>query len=248
MTLFKKIKALINFDRRDSGHGTQPSTAVKNPSDQAISAKLGHRLDDQLDNSDETIENLADGLLTHLPPPLPSYLSSVTNTIEAWLNEQNWHYRRYDPHSDDEFRTHHLVTSFADTDFEWNCLFRINEKNQLISIIGILIVDVPTSHYLNLFAKISEASANINFGSIEFDLRTGDIRTKMYLDAEFTHLNDRVLGTFMQGLAGLTQHAHSLYQDAISQPPIKSAKALVASQNIYEDIEDGFFAPSLKAQ
>lgn len=177
----------------------------------------------------------------------PQYLSPITNHLEAWLTKCNWHYKRHDAEHDDTSRTHHLSFTFGDDGYDWNCVLRISEKNQLVTFYGLLLVEVPASHYLNLMSQFADINTHTSFGSIEFDLRTGDIRVKLAIDAEFTELSERALGTYMQGMAGLVDLAHQVYRQAMDETPLDNLSTFIREKTRQDD--DGeYYAPTTFTQ
>lgn len=219
MTILKKLKQIMF----DTTKAPQKNTNITSNQD-----------------TDEITE-LKTQLLNHLPQELPEYLRPITSTITQWLSGQNWHFQSHDPHPDDSFRTHHLTLTFGEKDYDWNCVFRINEKNQLVTIYGVLLLSVPKSHYLNALWHISQANHHTSFGGIELDLNSGDIRAKISFDAEFTHINERTLSIYMQGLSGLVELAFDVYQHATNESPIQNFEELLHTTNNDSDSDDGDF-------
>lgn len=131
----------------------------------------------------------------------------ITSEIMAWLDKQEW---KYDHRTPSEGYTHHIIMGFTDREHEWTCVFRINEDNQLVTAFGILEDSVPVSHYTAMLMELAKLNLNVNFGSVEFDPMDGEIRAKVAFDVEFTPVTDKMLGCYLQALAGLTEVARSI--------------------------------------
>lgn len=192
------------------------------------------------------ITELKNQLLNHLPQELPEYLCPITTIIKQWLTDQEWHFQSHEPHADDSFRTHHLTLTFGEKNYDWNCVFRINEKNQLVTMYGVLLLSIPKSHYLNALWHISQLNYHTNFGNIELDLMTGDLRVKLSFDAEFTHINDRTLSIYTQGVSGLVDLAFDVYQNTLNEPPLQHFDEVLDTAD--SETDDGFFVATATKQ
>lgn len=93
-------------------------------------------------------------------------------------------------------------------------MFRINEQTQLVSAFGVLPEVVPLTHYAPVMMAVSMANLNIPFGNLEIDPHDGELRAKIAIDAEFAALSDKALDCHIQGLAGLTELAQKIFNDA----------------------------------
>lgn len=210
--------------------------------------KLLDKLKQLLKNKQSTSPN------TGRQPPIDSstdHSHPVTARIMAWLDTQNWHYEHRKPEHQE--RTHHLILSFTDNRSDWTCVFRINESNQLIAIFGVLPDTVPPSHFAPMLMKIAYTNTSLSFGSIELDPSDGEVRTKISVDGEFSALSDKALGCYLQGVAGLTELAQRLYDDAMSElePSPFWQDYLLESQEMTGDgthTDGGFFMPTQARQ
>lgn len=149
---------------------------------------------------------------THADTPTQEVITPVskhpiTTDIMTWLDKHNWNYDHREPK---EGKIHHIIMGFSDHEHEWTCVFRINEGNQLVTVLGILDDNMPISHYTALLMELAKVNMNVSFGSIEFDPNDGEIHAKIAFDAEFGMLTDKALGNYMQALSGLTEVARGI--------------------------------------
>lgn len=190
------------------------------------------------------------------PNSAHAHLSPISGRIETWIKSHDWSYEHVPADDGDELRTHHFIIGFRDgRDFAWNCLIRVHEKNQLISLQGILPTDIDKKHYLPVIAMFSAVNCNLGIGSLEFDVTTGTVRTKLGFDGEFTTLSDHALNSYLQGLASLTEKAHELINDILQDPnPRQDLLTLLEEQGIFStDTEtdtagNPYFVPTHTAQ
>ncbi len=72
----------------------------------------------------------------------------------------------------------------------------------------------------------------------------------MHFDAEFTLINQRMLDTYMHGLASLVEHLHSIVTQELSNPPQDSLSLLMQqdTQSNSTDTLAPYFTPTTTAQ
>lgn len=180
---------------------------------------------------------------------LPIHHYPVTQRVMTWLDAQDWHYEH--KKSEHDSRTHHLIMSFTDNSADWTCVFRINERTQMLSIYGILPDIVPLSHYAPMLTKIAYANLNISFGNIELDPTDGEVRVKMSIDAEFSPLNDRALGCYLQGVASLTELAQKIFNEVMVElepSPLVHDYLETPEYEADAQTDSEFFMPTQQAQ
>lgn len=171
----------------------------------------------------------------------------ITDRLMQYLERHSWHYEARSSDSSITPQVHHLIVLFSDTEHHWTCVFRINEKSQLVSIFGILPEVVPHSHFAMMLMAIATANLSIPFGSIELDPTDGEVRAKVSLDAEFTPLSDNALGVHLQGVASLTELAQRLYDDVLYEDdpsPIATDYLQHPTNAHTKDLLDQYFEPT----
>ncbi|MDO4426970.1 MAG: YbjN domain-containing protein [Moraxella sp.] len=194
---FKKLKALIR------------------PDTEAEEMRLNRSADDTPTPQAEPTPN----------PEDTAHLNPVSQRVIAWLDERQWHYQHYEPTLDDELRCHHFVVGFKNDSYQWNCIIRIFEKNQLVSLVAIINSDLPTKYHVALMTALNQINTGLNIGSLDFNPKTGDIRARLGFDAEFSLLSYRLLDSYLQGVAGLIDRAYDtigfvLADDTPSNDPL----------------------------
>lgn len=214
MKLLHRLKQLIKTT------DTHPQQSSSKPS--ARFYRLKTRLKDTLSRSLFSQPSSKPVTDTNNQPQSEAKLDSqalphpVTDTLKAWVTAQGWQYEHKAVDIADT-QIHHLILSFVDRSSEWTCVFRINEKTQLVSIYGILADTVPPSHYASMLMAMSLANLNIPFGNLELDPHDGEVRSKVALDAEYTPLTHDALMCHLQGVAGMSELAAKLYADVMSE-------------------------------
>lgn len=142
-----------------------------------------------------------------------AHLSPITNRIKEWLDDNDWLYHHTPPEKDDDSRTHHIGLGFRDeSDFGWNCLIIIQERNQLVSLNGKVDMDEPIDpeYFLPVFVMFSTINQSLSIGNLELSAKTGDLYARIGFDAEFTELSDRMLNSYLQGLSTLAKQAYEV--------------------------------------
>lgn len=160
----------------------------------------------------------------------------ITKRFIDWINKNDWHFVHHTPDVLDKLACHHIVIGFASGDdggVDWNCIVRISEKNQLVTMHGILTDELDKAYFLDALAMFANANAVTNFGEIGLDLRTGSVRVKLSFDAEFTQLSWLMLESYMQALATLVETAYKIIQTVSVNPtPSQTLDALLATYQI----------------
>lgn len=230
MALFHKLKKAL------TGHNDSST-------DDADNSNIDSSNIDSADNQSH------DGLTTDsFDASADDHLQPITNHLIEWVKLHDWNFTHHEPETDDKLRTHHIVIGFSgadDDDFAWNCVIRIAEKNQLVTMYGVLLDEVPETHHLNLLVAFNQINQSIHFGSVDFDLQTGNMRAKLSFDAEFTHLSMMMLNNYMQALVGLTEIAHRAIHHIHTTKPSQNFQHLLTEYG-YHNPDDDSENPDLK--
>lgn len=185
-----------------------------------------------------------------------AHLSPISDRIQNWLDDRQWTYEHLLPDEDDELRSHYFAMGFqSDDDFSWHCLICVHERTQLISFQGSPNVTVDKKHYLQLINQFNLINNSISIGSLELDVKSGHIRTKIGIDGEFSILSNTALDSYLRGLASLTEKAHDLTSLLIKDPnPSQDLLKTLQEQGLFEDETEtdtsgnAYFVPTHKAQ
>lgn len=185
----------------------------------------------------------------------------VTKRFIEWIEDSDWHFVHDTPDEDDKDRTHHLVMGFlsnSDSDnFSWRCIIRIQERNQLVVMYGMITQSISQPHFLDILTTLAQINSKINFGSLELDMNTGNVRAKLAFDAEFTTLSKLMMHSYMQALATMTETCHQIVSVALQDDePSQTLDDLLARHDIdwdtsTDDITDNdvsYFVPTHNKQ
>lgn len=170
----------------------------------------------------------------NLQNPMTEELHLITTRIMAWIDSHGWQYRHKTLESDKDI--HRLVLGFAEQDGHWLCVFRINERSQIVSILGLLEKDVPSDHHQAMMMAVAKTNLEIQYGSIEFDPIQGELGAKLAFDTEFSQLSDRALLSYLQVMAGLVELTKELFDKVLCADDDKEVQM--------DDDKKRFFLPT----
>lgn len=156
-----------------------------------------------------------------------AHLNPISRFFENWIKDNGWNYSHIAPDEDDDARLNVFFINFSSDEFDWKMVIQILEKPQLITVFGSLDDSIPPTHRLSTLALLNERIRYLYFGDIELDLATGEMRSKLYFDAEFSRLNEKVLNVQMSQLFRLTEICHNIRQQALQASPITTFDELL---------------------
>lgn len=182
------------------------------------------------------------------PVAQPSQSATLIEAILAWLDKQEWKYEHRPP-TDDSTSVHHIILGFVDQEHEWTCVFRVQENNQLVTIFGVLEETLPVTHYTAALMAFAKNNMNISYGSLELDPSDGEVRTKLAFDGEFTCIDDKSLGCYLQAVAAMTELARNIISGVMADdsPSQFAGDYLEVSDEITAKVGDTkqtFFVPT----
>lgn len=153
----------------------------------------------------------------------------ITTRIQQYLNEHQWHFLHHLPKSADHYQTHHLSMRMKNDDISWVCLFRIQERTQLVATYGILPFSIPESHRKAAMLLITQLNYDMILGNLELDLTDGEIRFKTALDIEATGISDAIIHYLLQSVIAMTTVAYELFSDLLeSREPSQDLDGLLS--------------------
>lgn len=183
------------------------------------------------------------------------HLNPISQEITAWLQSREWKFHHITPEEDDVGRNHLFFLDFVTENFDWRLFIRVQEKLQLVSFVGSLETPVPPEYRLSAMALVAEQSVDLHFGDVGLDLSTGELRAKLYFDAEFSRLSTRLLDTQVNLLFQLLEVVHNISEQVPKMPSISDLSALLnlAKEQRADGAGNGgeyepFFSPTQKAQ
>lgn len=172
----------------------------------------------------------------------------ITQRIQQFLNDQQWHFLHHAPKTDDKYHTHHLSMRMQNDDINWVCLFRIQERSQLVAVYGILPFSIPETHRSAALLLTAQLNYDMILGNLEMDLSDGEVRYKTALDIEATGMSDAVLNYLIQSVIAMTTVSHELFNDLIeTAEPSQDLETLLGEIRQQADART-FYLPSENIQ
>lgn len=142
----------------------------------------------------------------------------ITDRFSDYLTQQHWHYTHHKPKPTDNQLTHHLSLRMKHDHVSWVCLFRIQERTQLVAVYGILPFFIPESHRSAAMLLTTQLNYDMVLGNIEMDLSDGEIRYKASLDIEATGITDEIISYLIQSVIAMTTVSYELFSDLLDNP------------------------------
>ena len=172
----------------------------------------------------------------------------ITARFNDYLTDQHWHFTHHHPKSNDDLQTHHLSLRMKNEPINWVCLFRIQERTQLVAVYGILPFSVPDSHRNAAMLLKTQLNYDMILGNIEMDLSDGEIRYKTAIDVEAAGMADEVISYLIQSVIAMTTVTYELFNDLLDNPnPSEDIDVLL--DEIQHQVNDRtYFLPSERVQ
>lgn len=172
----------------------------------------------------------------------------ITQRIQQFLNDQQWHFLHHSPKADDKYHTHHLSMRMQNDDINWVCLFRIQERSQLVAVYGILPFSIPETHRSAALLLTAQLNYDMILGNLEMDLSDGEVRYKTALDIEATGMSDEVLNYLIQSVIAMTTVSYELFNDLLeTAEPSQDLETLLGEIRQQADART-FYLPSENIQ
>lgn len=137
---------------------------------------------------------------------------------------------------------------------EWGCVIRVHEHTQLVAIYGVLPFQLPPSHLQAGVTLATQLNYDMMLGSIEIDIRDGEIRLKNSLDLE-PIINTSggivppaVISYLLKGLMAMTASFAPLFHDLINSDPKKFELEHLLEQLQKERADNSFFLATTTPQ
>lgn len=142
----------------------------------------------------------------------------ITARFNDYLTDQHWHFTHHHPKHNDDLQTHHLSLRMKNEPINWVCLFRIQERTQLVAVYGILPFSIPDSHRSAAMLLKTQLNYDMILGNIEMDLSDGEIRYKTAVDVEAAGMSDEVISYLIQSVIAMTTVTYELFNDLLDNP------------------------------
>ncbi len=168
----------------------------------------------------------------------------IVDYLKQYFNDRQWHYTYYQPRASDSQQSHHLSLRMRNKQLECGYLFRVQEKNNLLAVYGILPFLIPESHQSAAMLLITQINYDMLIGNLEMDVNDGEIRYKNAIDIEAVGIDDHILEHLLQSVIAMTTVAYEIFDDLINtQDPAEDMQTLLLELRQQADART-FFLPT----
>ena len=247
LSLWQKIKRLLT--------ASAPQSVIDGVNEPAQSSLADSDIDnttsktapeDDTTQSNEKAQTNASHLKTDNPSSEPQNHSEtpIVDCLKQYFNDKQWHYTHYRPKTNDSQQSHHLSLRMRHKQIDCGYLFRVQEKNKLLAIYGILPFLIPESHQSAALLLITQINYDMLIGNLEMDVNDGEIRYKNAIDIEAVGIDTEIIEHSLQSVVAMTTVASELFGDLINnQNPAEDMQTLLTELRQQSDART-FFLPT----
>ena len=168
----------------------------------------------------------------------------IVDFLKQYFDDKEWPYNYYQPKIRDSQKSHYLSLRMRDKQLDCGYLFRVQEKNKLLAVYGILPFLIPESHQSAAMLLITQINYDMMIGNLEMDVDDGEIRYKNAIDIEAVGLDDDILEHLLQSIIAMTTVAHEIFSDLVNnQDPAEELPDLLLQLRQQVDSRT-FFLPT----
>ena len=173
----------------------------------------------------------------------------IIDFLKQYFNDKQWHYTHYRPKSsgnknNDRQQSHHLSLRMRNKSLDCGYLFRVQEKNKLLAVYGILPFLIPESHQSAAMLLITQINYDLLIGNLEMDVNDGEIRYKHAIDVEAVGIGNDIIEHLLQSVIAMTTVANEIFSDLIdNQNPAEDLPTLLTELRQQSDSRT-FFLPT----
>lgn len=168
----------------------------------------------------------------------------IVNYLKQYFNDKDWHYSHYRPATNDKQQSHHLFLRMQNKQLDCGYLFRVQEKNNLLAVYGILPFLIPESHQSAAMLLITQINYDMLIGNLEMDINDGEIRYKNAIDIEAIGIDDNIIEHLLQSVIAMTTVTYEIFSDLINkQNPAEELQTLLMQLSQQSDSRT-FFLPT----
>ncbi|MGM8886048.1 hypothetical protein ACS8FD_08895 [Psychrobacter sp. 1U2] len=172
----------------------------------------------------------------------------IVDYLKLYFRSKHWHYTHYKPRISDAQQSHHLSLRMRNRKIDCGYLFRVQEKEGLLAVYGILPFLIPESHQSAAMLLMTQINYDMIVGNLEMDVNDGEIRYKNALDVEVLGLNDDITEHLLQSVVAMTTVAYEVFSDLLNtQEPSEDMPTLLGELREQADART-FFLASKKMQ
>ncbi|MEL0620915.1 YbjN domain-containing protein [Psychrobacter proteolyticus] len=152
----------------------------------------------------------------------------IVDCLKQYFNDKQWHYTHYRPKTNDSQKSHHLSLRMRHKQINCGYLFRVQEKNKLLAIYGILPFLIPESHQSAAMLLITQINYDMLIGNLEMDVNDGEIRYKNAIDVEAVGIDNEIIEHLLQSVVAMTTVANELFGNLVNnQDPAEDMQTLL---------------------
>lgn len=140
----------------------------------------------------------------------------IVDAIKQFLQSKQWHYTYYRPRADDPQQSHHVSMRMRNKRLDCGYLFRVQEKNALLAVYGILPFMIPESHQSAAMLLITQINYNMLIGNLEMDVDDGEIRYKNAIDVDAVGIDNAMIEQLLQSVVAMTTVSYEIFDDLLS--------------------------------
>ena len=168
----------------------------------------------------------------------------IVDFLKQYFDDKDWPYNHYQPKIRDSQKSHYLSLRMRNKQLDCGYLFRVQEKNKLLAVYGILPFLIPESHQSAAMLLITQINYDMMIGNLEMDVDDGEIRYKNAIDIEAVGLDDDILEHLLQSIIAMTTVAHEIFSDLVNnQDPAEELPDLLSQLRQQVDSRT-FFLPT----
>ena len=227
---------------------------VDNHFDEVIYSSLSSNLDSRLDSSTDTDTDTDayfdfDNDIDSMTQQNALNDTPIVNYLKQYFDEQQWHYNHYRPRTSgnkniDSQQSHHLSLRMRNKKLDCGYLFRVQEKNNLLAVYGILPFLIPESHQSAAMLLITQINYDMLIGNLEMDINDGEIRYKNAIDVEAVGMDENTIEHLLQSVIAMTTVTYEIFSDLVNnQNPATELQDLLMTLHQQEDART-FFLPT----
>ncbi len=250
LSLWQKLKRLLTssasqdiinpIDVNHANSAYLPATAITD----------NNVTDDTFDNNDSDRKDTTETAKLSLVKEKSDSRSEtrIIDYLKRYFRTKHWHYTHYKPRLSDPQKSHHLSLRMKHRRVDCGYLFRVQEKEGLLAVYGILPFLIPESHQSAAMLLITQINYDLIVGNLEMDINDGEIRYKNAIDVEVIGLDDDIVEHLIQSVVAMTTVAYEVFGDLINTPtPSEDMPTLLGELRVQADART-FFLPTKKMQ
>ncbi|WP_025644805.1 MULTISPECIES: YbjN domain-containing protein [unclassified Psychrobacter] len=167
----------------------------------------------------------------------------IIDYLKLYFRSKHWHYTHYKPRISDAEQSHYLSLRMRNRKIDCGYLFRVQEKERLLAVYGILPFLIPESHQSAAMLLMTQLNYDMVVGNLEMDVSDGEMRYKNALDVEVLGLDDDIIEHLLQSVVAMTTVAYEVFSDLLNtQEPSEDMPTLLGELRAQVDARTYFLA------